>query len=290
MEINISTKGKIMKAMSGLLKVAGCEGSTVKTWLVESFGRVVSESRGDASQDIALRIQEFCTVVQGLRQDFTRDVHKLMGEGCAKVVPLCHSIIKDTLPGIFQELTSQFYNACLDKQAWFQNASSGLMPQEESEDFWMRASLFEVPTDRLGCLTNMNCALKAVAASNPAQEASLQECNVAWQKGILMQKLSLFNFVVLRDQLGGEASIDTISESLKGLQAPVQQMMASYGRLQAQHADKAVVEGFQSYIVRAVVTPLGDKILPRVGSLVQKARPAIVVMFCLTSFFCLKGF
>ena len=277
MEVNISTKGKIINALSGLLKVAGCEGSTVKKWLVESFGRVVSESRGDANQDIALRTQEFCAVVQGLTQDFNRDVHKLIGKECAKVVPLCHTIIKDTLPGIFLELTSQFYNACLDKQIWFQNASSGLMPQEESQDFWMRASLFEVPTERLGCLTNMNCALKAVAASNPAQETSLQECNVALQKAMLMQKLAHFNFVVMRDGLSGEAPLDNIAESLKGLQPSVQQMMASYGRLQGH--DTAVAEGFQSYIVQAVVTPLGDKILPRVGSLIQKARPVFLFDF-----------
>lgn len=263
-------KGKLLKALGSMMKTCGCDQSPFKTWLAETFCACVSESRGETSHAMAGKIQDFCTVFQALPSGFQKHVHKSINEQCANVLAICEQLIANTLPAIFQVLAKQFYKACLDQQQWFQSSTSGVMPAEETQDFWMKASLFEVPSERMACLVNMSSALMSVVRDNSAQATALKECGIALKKATLMQKLCHFQFVVLRDRLLQDCTMETFAESLGRLQEPIQVLMSTFAKFKTE-ASEEVTTAFQTYIIQSVVEPLGDKML---GKLLHGASEA----------------
>lgn len=260
-------QARLLHTIAALFKSCGCEGHSFQGWVQQGFLNSVGKAGSASGVQMVQDIEQFCIYFQSAAPDFVANVGKHLHKDCAALVSRCTDVVANTLPGVFQELVDQLLRACLDQQAWFKNSSAGFMPLSESQEFWLRASIHEVPTEKLACLTQM---AKALSRNNQQHEHKdkLELCKVALQKAVLMQSLSQIQHLVLSSgMLESVVTLDTVTNCLKDLHKMFPKMMESLVSL-SKHANYDV---FEKTVSKSVVELLGEKFLPPLTAAVNKA-------------------
>lgn len=247
----VATQVTLMNVVGGLLKACGCQGQRFSTWVEETFVNSVANSQGEARYSMADAISAFCSIFKSLPGNFEASVAKILGDETKQLFELLQGIVKDSLPSLFDKLAEQFSSACLASQSWFPQGIAFLpSPDSRDQDFWMRASTYDIPGGKLSVLNDVYSAIKSASATAYG-ETTVNTCTQDFYKAALMQNSSFIVYVVMRESLLASPGLERLAAIMPSVQKPITEIIQALKHLES-HQN---IGSFKDYIVQHIVEP-----------------------------------
>lgn len=256
-----------------MLQKCGCADMTFEAWRDFSFVATVASSAEDRHQ-MAASIQCFCFSLKSLPGNIERSVGKILGDPCLEVLKACKALAASSLPSLFEELSTHLFRGCLDAQEWFsKNMPSNQVfmyqPDSKDVDFWMRASTFEEPVERLNVLKDVASALDSTTGDGALQD-QLKACELAVHKALLMKSLSMYHYVTKRDSLLDKPSREALVTAMPLVQKYICKALSTLKDLESH----PMIQTFKTHFTTVIVEQLGGQILSRFADFINEAGVA----------------
>lgn len=271
---NNQTQAEFLSTVANMLQKCGCADMTFEAWRDFSFVATVASSEAEDRHQMAASIQCFCFSLKSLPGNIERSVGKILGDPCLEVLKACKALAASSLPSLFEELSTHLFRGCLDAQEWFsKNMPSNQVfmyqPDSKDVDFWMRASTFEEPVERLNVLKDVASALDSTTGDGALQD-QLKACELAVHKALLMKSLSMYHYVTKRDSLLDKPSREALVTAMPLVQKYICKALSTLKDLESH----PMIQTFKTHFTTVIVEQLGGQILSRFADFINEAGVA----------------
>ena len=261
-----------MRAVAELAKFASASSAVadgelnMKSWCDNCPG-YISSSRGLASREIAVSIQNFCQAFHQLPKKMEAPARKWLsgkGDGLEFLI----TVVEKLLPQVSGFIAEKLLGSLLLNQDFWKAACGhpdNFIPvaDRNNVEVFQKAAIHELPQDQLACLGNMfEVGIRC---------EQLDACRTEYSKAALAQNISAFMVTLHTKAWAAERpSAQELLETVVAMETAVGGLVGTMRKLESSLADELYIRISKS-VSGAIIEPLFGEMLVHFESLVGAA-------------------
>ena len=258
-----------MRAVAELAKFASAssvvtDGKLNMTSWCENCPGYISSSRGPASREIAVSIQNFCGAFHQLPKKMEAHARKWLSAK-ADGVEFLITVVEKLLPQVSGFIAEKLLASLLLNQDFWKAACGhpdNFIPvaDRNNVEVFQKAAIHELPQDQLACLGNMfEVGIRC---------EQLDTCRAEYSKAALAQNICSFLVTVYTKAWAAERpSAQELLETVMAMETAVTSLVGTLRKLESCVADEVYVR-ISNAVSGAIIEPLFGEMLVHLESLV----------------------